>query len=625
MNSVLIGVNYWDSKSGTDMWKNWDPQTIDEDLTALAAVGVRHLRVFPNWRDFQPIHKQYQIRNQFRSYVFGSKELPMAPQSDGIDPEMVAHFRELAACAQKHGMQLLVSLVTGWMSGRMFMPPALEGQNPITDPEVLMWTDKYVRGLVRALKDLPNIILWDVGNECNCMGAANRYEAYTWLAMVCNAIRAEDSSRPIGSGMHALSALDSDSWLLTDQAVHCDFMTTHPYPSPTIQGDLEPYDSLRTTLLPTAQSEFYAGISGRPCMIEEQGVFSSSLGNREMAARFLRINVLSAWANGLTGYLWWCGMEHSKLTQPPYSWSLMERQLGLVDINRQPKPVALSMKKMSDLLQKLPDFGEKQTQAVVLLPTDANKQSNACASIMLAKQAGFNVQIRNSEELPEDAPLYIIPSISGWAPLNGPSWDALLQKVRQGAELYVSFDGGSMIEFENTFGLESNGMIKDASVHTAHFPFGAIEYSATFQMLVSSRGAEVLAQNEEGNVVFARNPYGKGAIYYLGFPLEQMVSKQCFGFQPDKTQPYYQIYRCFASAAIRQSLIENDNPYLGISQSLQTDGSYLVAVLNYGSQPMPYHGTLRSGWTAEILYGNSEVIPPCDGLIMRCRPVSSAC
>lgn len=84
------------------------------------------------------------------------------------------------------------------------------------DSEALMWTDKYACGTVRALKDLPNIAMWDLGNECNCMGPAERCQAYTWTAMGSNAIRSEGRTRPIGSGMHALSALDEDIWRLAD-------------------------------------------------------------------------------------------------------------------------------------------------------------------------------------------------------------------------------------------------------------------------------------------------------------------------------------------------------------------------------------------------------------------------
>lgn len=57
MSAFLLGCNYWNSASGTDMWKNWDESVIKADLAELKKIGVKHLRVFPNWRDFQPVDK----------------------------------------------------------------------------------------------------------------------------------------------------------------------------------------------------------------------------------------------------------------------------------------------------------------------------------------------------------------------------------------------------------------------------------------------------------------------------------------------------------------------------------------------------------------------------------------
>ena len=142
-------------------------------------------------------------------------------------------------------------------------------------------------------------------------------------------------------------------------------------------------------------------------------------------------------------------------------------------------------------------------------------------------------------------------------------------------------------------------------------------------MLVTSVGAEVLAVNEEGNPVFTRHRYGRGHVYFLGFPLEQMASRQTRGFQPDKTQPYYRIYQIFAKEACQKSLVRCENPYLGVTQSPQADGSYLVAILNYGDQPAVYDGILQPGWQATALYGQQDVIPPCDGLILYCTRIAS--
>ncbi len=56
MNAYLVGCNYWASHAGTEIWARWSEETVDRDFAELKKYGVRTLRVFPNWRDFQPIH-----------------------------------------------------------------------------------------------------------------------------------------------------------------------------------------------------------------------------------------------------------------------------------------------------------------------------------------------------------------------------------------------------------------------------------------------------------------------------------------------------------------------------------------------------------------------------------------
>ena len=50
MKDFMIGCNFWDSKSGTDMWLNFDEESLAKDLDALAATGIKYMRCFPNWR-----------------------------------------------------------------------------------------------------------------------------------------------------------------------------------------------------------------------------------------------------------------------------------------------------------------------------------------------------------------------------------------------------------------------------------------------------------------------------------------------------------------------------------------------------------------------------------------------
>ena len=62
---MTLGVNYWASHAATEMWRKWDAKAVEEDLRVLAENGMRLLRVFPNWSDFQPIHACFLSGDNF--------------------------------------------------------------------------------------------------------------------------------------------------------------------------------------------------------------------------------------------------------------------------------------------------------------------------------------------------------------------------------------------------------------------------------------------------------------------------------------------------------------------------------------------------------------------------------
>ncbi len=616
MKEFMIGCNYWDSASGTDMWKNWQPKVINDDLQALSECGVKYLRIFPIWRDFQPVKKLYWFKNNVGEYVIGDDEESMTYNQNGISSKMVNHFREFAEIAQKYNMKLIVSLVTGWMSGRMFVPSVIEGKNLLTDPEVLMWTNRYIKGLVSEIKDIDNIVMWELGNECNGMSKIeSRYEAYAWIAFVRNAIAAIDASRPISAGMHSLSADENGIWQIADLGEMCDMMTTHPYPSPTIKCDWEPVNRMRTTILPTAISEWYSSIGKKHCLLEESGTFSSTLCNEQMTADFMRVNLLSAWANNLTGYLWWCGMEHLRLKKAPYAWSMMERELGLLKLDRTPKAVGKEMKRIGDVIKMLPTLPAKDVDAICVLPKE-NKLEKAMGAYILAKQAGFNIKTVNNE-VPE-ADYYIIPCIEFWAGMNMHPWEYVLDRVENhGANLLLTFSGGLVTEFEKVCGLSSLGYRKNIKNHRASFEFGDINYSSDKELLLKSVGAEVLAVNEEDNIVFSRNRLGKGYVYALNFNLETMAFSKPEGFNPEVTESYYKIYEIFGEDLKKNYVLNTTNPYIGITQSKIEDGSYIVTAINYSDKPQTLNAEINNQYNMEVLYGNDEIVDPCDAVIMK--------
>jgi endo-1,4-beta-mannosidase len=616
MANFLLGVNYWDSVSGTDMWKNWSEEVVYNDLKALSENGVRHLRVFPNWRDFQPVKKLYGWSNTFREYAFGDNEDYLPYGADGVDPVMIERFKTFAKIADSFNMTLTVSILTGWMSGRMFAPPAFDGRNLITDPEVRVWTNRYVKAIVTAFKDIKNVVMWDVGNECNCLQMlSNRYEAYSWMAFMVNTIKSIDNTRPVASGMHGLSVNDG-IWNITDQGELADLLTTHPYPSPTVLADREPYNSLRTSIIPTLQSEYYSAIGKKPCMIQEQGTFSTTIGNNQMSGDFLRVNVLSAYANNLKGYLWWCGMEHLDLQKAPYGWSMIERELGLLFKDRTPKPVGIEMKKLSSVMQNLPDLSDKQIDAVCVLPRGDNFKM-ATSAYIFAKQVGFNISFDIADTIPKKSQNYILPAISGWEVTFRRTYDYLLDRViSDGANLLITYDGGQLTEFDRVTGLKSLGM-KLGSTHTATFNGASITYKNSKELLLNATTATVLVKDETDNPVLTVNNLGKGKVYFCNFAPEFVANDTLYGYNPDKSQSFYKVYEQVFGDLKNNYILNSDNPYIGVTQSKCDDG-YIVTAINYSDKPQKFDCNANIDYNVTVLYGDtSKDIPACDALILK--------
>ena len=176
MENFWFGVNYWASHSGTDMWIKWDEAAVRQDFASLKEHGVQVLRVFPNWRDFQPVNACLTGNHQLREYRMSNDALPENPYY--LSEEMLDHFSTLCCLAKEYGLRLIVGLLTGWMSGRLFLPPALQDQNLFSNVTALYFEQLFIAGFVSRMKDEPAIVAWDLGNECNCMEEADsRYEA----------------------------------------------------------------------------------------------------------------------------------------------------------------------------------------------------------------------------------------------------------------------------------------------------------------------------------------------------------------------------------------------------------------------------------------------------------------
>ena len=104
-----------------------------------------------------------------------------------------------------------------------------------------------------------------------------------------------------------------------------------------------------------------------------------------------------------------------------------------------------------------------------------------------------------------------------------------------------------------------------------------------------------------------------------GDRMEMLACNATDGFSPELTQPYYEIYRMFAEEACASYAVQTKDPYIGITQHKNEDGSYYVTAINYDSQTRKPDLMCSEGWHWEILYGDPAAIPACDGVVLHVK------
>ena len=606
MSEFMLGCNYWASHAGAEMWKNWDEEQVERDMQDLSEYGVKYLRVFPNWKDFQPVMPVYGGEGRIKEYMLEGCREPENPWY--LDEVMLDRFGKFCTVAEKYGMKLIVGLITGWMSGRLFIPSALNGKNLCTDPVALKFELLMVRGIVSRFCDRDVIYAWNLGNECNCMSKVNtREEAMVWTAAVSNAIRAADPDRPVISGMHSLS-VDRDAWRITDQADWNDILTTHPYAYFVPYCRNDPIDSIRTLMHGTCETMLYASVGKKPCLVEELGTLGPNICNDDISGSFMRLNLIYNWANGSAGLLWWCAHEQLNLETPPYNWFMLERELGMLDINRRPKPILKEMKKFSDWLGTV-DFELEAPvkDALILLTKEQDCWATAFMSFILGKQAGVTLDfLAPNLDIPDSA-VYFMPSVHSGCPLYARYYNQLLDKVYNGAVLYVSNGDAFFNKREEVFGASVISSEDTYDSGTFTFNGSVIPYERYCKVGIEPTTAQVLANDGNGKPIFTVNNFGKGKIYYLNFPLEDMLSRQNHAFDGGA----YKIYEYVLKELLEKKTVRKLNSKVGV-----TENGSIATVINYSNEPVKTGLYLQNGKRiGHIFRGNPDYLEPCDGAV----------
>lgn len=619
---VALGCNYWASNSGIYMWRNFDIAAIEKDFAELSKHGLSLLRIFPLWNDFQPVTVMKSVFNTFRE-VRMKDDLPLEGSyltEAGIDEVMMERFRQVLDLAEKYNFKVIVALLTGWMSGRMFVPEAVSHLNLLTDPMAISWEVRFIKAFVKTFKDHKAIKVWEPGNECNCLGTVGNSEsAYCWLATITDAIRAVDNTRPIWGGMHGLSSNARDFWQLKHQKELCDGVTTHPYPCNfTAHAELDKVDTIRNAFHGVAESNLYRDCSFKDASIEEAGNLGNMFSAPEVAANYLNNMLWNALAHNIKSLLWWCSCDFTHLDYPPYDWNAMERELGLLGKGRSITPQLETFKKFNDSVNTLELAGlpEFKRNAVVLLTDETDHWGVAWASWLLAKQAGFDVEFQSAEDPLKEADFYILPAVTGTAAIPRRHYYKLVEKVRAGATVMASFSGGALEPFADVFGVKVLRRYMDDKPYTVDFMGESFKVNQSIRLELEALTAEVMAYSQDHKPFMTSADCGKGKAIFLAASPEAFMADTPGVFAGDADK-WYKFYRFAARTAKVERLAYSNDPVITLTEHRYNEHKAVVIAVNNSPEERKFVPEIAAAYSAEYIYGKPGSIPANSGVILQ--------
>lgn len=595
------GCNYWALNGGAEMWKRFDAEEIKKDMATLSAAGIDTIRVFPTWNDFQPIVPVYTEEGKLRDIIARDGALL---DENGLDDCMLERFGILLDLAEEAGIEVIVGLLTGWMSGKLYVPEALYNKNVIMDSEALMWESRFVSGFVKRFMNRKSIIAWDLGNEGNCMAKINcAADAYLWTAVICGAIRREDTSRPIISGMHSLDADPNGKWTIKIQGELTDILTTHPYDYWVPYCLTDSIASMRAVMHSAAESRLYSSLGGKPCLVEEIGTMGPMICSDSAAEGFMTATLFNNWAEGFLGQLWWCAFDQSQLDFPPYDVMACERELGLFRTDRSAKPFAAKIHEFKNQLKesKIAALPAPKANALIVLTYDTECWPIALGAYLLAKQAGLQADFAYCDTKFKDYPLYILPSVKGNRVLPKARWNELIEKIKSGANLLITMDDCFLQPFESVTGVKVKNFYNREIAGNIYFDDIAIPIRHDRFYDMENTHSDALAKLD-GNGVFFRHQLGYGKVFTLTLPIEKYIAKTP-GVASDENGAHYKFYAEAAKDAVK-SIYPNKDKLLSVTEHIDSDNSAYLVFINCGQNSLELPLVFNNGYKLDrILRG----------------------
>jgi endo-1,4-beta-mannosidase len=302
------------------MWNDFHAEEIGEDFSALADLGVDHIRLQTIWPWFHPL-------------------------PNWVSPAHLDRLKTVFDLAAGRGLDVSLAVFTGWLSGFAFRPPFIPLDGFYTDPIAIDRSKFYLRVLASAVGDRENLLGFDLGNEMNVVWTTSDIEAGdAWnreMISLC------DDLMP---GKIHVNGVDHQPWFspntLSPKGL-CEMTAAvlHVYTYWSHAQSRYPLDSPLVRELPTHLARLarsFASDSTKPVWLQEFG--QSRLCWEESAIPdYLDGVVRSGVREGICWFTWWASHDvPESLEFHPF-----EYDLGLLDTSNKIKPVGCRFRELA--------------------------------------------------------------------------------------------------------------------------------------------------------------------------------------------------------------------------------------------------------------------------------------
>jgi hypothetical protein len=380
--------------------------------------------------------------------------------------------------------------------------------------------------------------------------------------------------------MHSNFTPGEEYWSLQDCGDNCEIITTHPYASPTYKTDKELMNTIKPLIHPAAQTVYSGAIAQKPCFIEETGTFGQMYGDEQFNAKYMEGALYTAWSHDCLGYLWWIGYDQGSLSYHPFGYNNRASNYGLFREDRSIKPVGEVVKEYNSFAKNFGKLPKRIIDGVCIVTPGQNTWEAAGSTFILAKQARMDLTFAYSKDKLPDANAYFIPSIHSASAFGTDYINELMNKVYNGATLYLSLGFGFPRNLGDDFGFHITNRKETCYTDEMILDGTSLKLRSNVIYNVALNGAESLAKNNDGKDVFLKTRFCNGTIFTLMYPVETYL----YGISDIFTnEQHYLIYDKIRENIKSDKVVSCANRQIGITEHPINDHERFIVATNYSN------------------------------------------